>query len=100
MTIAVYSTDFEFIKIERANNRKYFIDYGFEYSPTLNRWYANCSAGPFESFTDAAETLKKHRPTAMQIKDFCGTCKARQMYGCKCNGCDHKTPYTNCVCRR
>ena len=60
----VYNGDnnIEHITIEKADNGRYFVNYGVRDDGS-----ANCFAGPFPTHTRAFYTLKKHRPTVEAV---------------------------------
>lgn len=107
MIISAFVSGDEFIEIERAANKKYFINYGVGYSKNTGVKYNNGFAGGFNKYTDALQALKKHRPHAKQIKTYCIKCKARKMLSwdpetktsgyCDCNGESFDTVYTGCI---
>lgn len=107
MIISAFVSGNEFIEIERAENKKYFINYGVGYSKNTGVKYHNCHAGGFNKYMDAIQTLKKHRPHAKQIKTYCAGCKARKILSydpdtkttgyCDCYGCNYDSAYTGCI---
>lgn len=58
-----YSKAYELIEIVRADNDRYFVDYGVTYHSDGRRDYKS-SAGYFASLEDAEAALHKHRPHA------------------------------------
>ena len=106
MLIAHYRSGSEFIEITE-NNGLYFIGYGAGYSKRTGGKYYNCTTRGFKKFTDAVETLKRHRPQAERIKDYRSRCKQRKMLSYNydnhkaeytdCNGELYKTCYTGCI---
>lgn len=106
MLIAHYRSGTEFIEITR-NNGLYYINYGAGYSKCTGKKYYNCTTLGFEKITDAVETLKRHRPQAERIKDYCSRCKLRKMLSydydnnkteyVDCNGELYETCYTGCI---
>lgn len=109
MTISAFRSGDEFIEITREHNNLYYIHYGIGYSKNTGNKYSNCFAGGFTKYSDAINALKKHRPKAEQIKDYCLKCKKRQMltYDFEkgeaifehCNGALYTECYTDCIYR-
>lgn len=110
MIIASYRNGSEFIEIERAANKKYFVNYGIGFAKTYERKkYADMTAGSFDTLEQAFNAMKKHRPQAEHIKTFCTDCRFRKMLTwdsekektdhIHCNGILDSTCYSWCTCK-
>ena len=80
--------------IDKAENGRFFVEYGVKYDETRRAFVWDCIAGPFDNEREAYYALKRHRPGCVRLNAMCGNCTRND-----CNGTAMEY-YTGCAMKQ